>query len=120
MNDNPRKTHSKSFILGTVIGAAVGAALGMLYAPKKGEETRKELKGKTEELKGKAKKVVKGGHQACLEWTEEAQKAATEFSKAAQESLKEVSESVSEKTSEVIENIKDAKPRKPRYFKGIR
>lgn len=119
MNDNQHRTHTKSFILGSVIGAVVGAALGVLYAPKKGEETRKELKGKTEGFKDKAKKVVKEGHQAFLEITEEAQKAATEFSKTAQENLKEVSESVSEKASEITKDIKDSKPRKPRYFRGI-
>lgn len=38
-------------------GIAIGAALGLLFAPKKGSETRKELKKKIDELVDKAKKV---------------------------------------------------------------
>ena len=40
-----------------VLGAAVGAGLGVLFAPKKGEETRKELKAKLDEIVAQAKKI---------------------------------------------------------------
>ena len=39
------------------LGAAVGATLGVLFAPKSGKETRKELKAKAEELLKKAKEI---------------------------------------------------------------
>lgn len=38
-------------------GIAIGAGLGVLFAPKSGSETRKELKAKLDELVGKAKEI---------------------------------------------------------------
>lgn len=40
-----------------VVGAAIGASLGMLFAPDSGENTRKVLKKKLDELLAKAKEV---------------------------------------------------------------
>ena len=40
-----------------VVGAAIGAGLGLLFAPKKGEEVRKELKVKIDDLVDQAKKI---------------------------------------------------------------
>ncbi len=38
-------------------GLALGAGLGVLFAPKKGSETRKDLKNKIDELISKAKEI---------------------------------------------------------------
>ena len=42
-----------------VVGAAVGAGLGILFAPKKGTEIRKELKEKIDDLLDKIKSLDK-------------------------------------------------------------
>lgn len=43
-----------------VVGAAVGAGLGVLFAPKKGSETRAELKAKLDELVNQIKHIDMG------------------------------------------------------------
>ena len=48
---------SKSGIEKFVAGAALGVGLGVLFAPKSGEETRKDLKKKLDELVEQAKNV---------------------------------------------------------------
>jgi len=51
---------SKNKGLGKLLaGLAIGAGLGVLFAPKKGEETRKELKEKIDELINSAKNLDK-------------------------------------------------------------
>ena len=51
------KEVKKSGIGKFVAGAAIGTALGILFAPKKGSETRKELGEKIKELYNKAKEI---------------------------------------------------------------
>ena len=39
------------------LGAAIGVGLGVLFAPKKGEETRKELRKKLDDLVAQTKSI---------------------------------------------------------------
>ena len=51
------KEKKKSGLGKFLAGAAIGAGLGVLFAPKKGSETRRELKQKFDELVAKAKEI---------------------------------------------------------------
>lgn len=49
---------SKKHGLGTLLtGALIGAGLGIMFAPKEGSETRKDLKNKMNELMGQIKEI---------------------------------------------------------------
>lgn len=53
------KDNKKSGLGKLLAGVAIGTGLGVLFAPKKGEETRKELKEKMDDLMNKAKDLDK-------------------------------------------------------------
>ncbi|MGZ3595404.1 MAG: YtxH domain-containing protein [Syntrophales bacterium] len=46
---------AQDWVKGVVVGGLVGAALGILYAPKRGEETREEIAKSFQKLRDKAK-----------------------------------------------------------------
>ena len=58
---------SKKSIGKFISGAAIGVGLGFLFAPKKGSETRKELKGKIDELIEKVKEIDKEEVKVAVE-----------------------------------------------------
>ena len=47
----------KGTVAAFAVGAALGAGAGILFAPKSGEETRKELKEKLEDLVNQIKQI---------------------------------------------------------------
>ena len=50
-----------------VLGVAVGAGLGVLFAPKKGSETREDLKNLFEEMLNKAKNIKASDVKMAIE-----------------------------------------------------
>lgn len=50
---------SGKIILGVLAGLAAGAALGILFAPDKGDKTRKKIAGSAKDLKNKMAKAAK-------------------------------------------------------------
>ncbi len=57
MSKEKTSTKKKSGAGKFLLGAAVGAGLGILFAPNKGSETRRQLKQKIDELIGKVKDI---------------------------------------------------------------
>ena len=57
MSKKELETKKKSGVGKFILGALVGAGLGVLFAPKAGSETRKDLKNKMTELLNKAKEI---------------------------------------------------------------
>ncbi|MBQ9013019.1 MAG: YtxH domain-containing protein [Bacilli bacterium] len=92
-----------------VLGAAVGATLGVLFAPKSGKETRKELAKKFDELIEKVKEID------VKEVREEIEKKANEIIKELKELDKEKvlkiakqkSKELKEKANELVEYAKE-------------
>ncbi len=58
---------AKDCLKGLVVGGLIGAALGILYAPKRGEETREEIAKSIQELRDKAKHQL---DETCLKMDE--------------------------------------------------
>ena len=57
--ENKNKKRKKNSLLTTlIIGGAVGSILGLLFAPKKGEELRKDIKDTASEVFEKTKNVT--------------------------------------------------------------
>lgn len=92
-----------------VAGAAVGVGIGMLLAPKSGEETRKELKAKFEELVEKVKSLKADDVKEYFECKiEEIKKDLRELDKEkVLEIAKEKGELVKDKIEELAVQAKD-------------
>ena len=79
------------FIAGFIVGGIVGAVTGILFAPKSGEESRRELKEAIDEIKEKcspeiiqAKEQAMSAIKGSKEKVEEAYKKFNEYLKAKQ------------------------------------
>ena len=92
-----------------VVGAGIGAGLGILFAPKSGSETRRELKEKADELIAKAKEIkMEDVTEMVQEKIEELKKEIKDLDKEKVLKIaKEKGEKVKEKASELVELAKE-------------
>lgn len=52
-------TKNSTYLIGLAAAAAAGAALGLLLAPKKGADTRKDIQDKVDEISDQVKRMSK-------------------------------------------------------------
>lgn len=82
-------------LLGVVAAAAAGYVAGVLFAPKSGEDTRKELQVKKDELEQKAAVKKDQAKEVLDESTQKAKKAAAQISEEAVDFSKKATTSAS-------------------------
>jgi len=68
-----------SFAKGTLIGALAGATAGILFAPKSGKETRKDISDAAVKAKNTAEKKLKVAYKELGDFAEKAKEQAVEL-----------------------------------------
>jgi gas vesicle protein len=111
--------HGPGFSSGIMWGALIGAALGVLYAPDKGDETRKKIKDIADDVSEKGKFVAAEAQEIAEEVKVASQPLLTELEKnikpvleKAQKSGKEVQVEVMEKIEQLVEEASSGKSSK--------
>lgn len=90
-------------------GAAIGVGLGVLFAPKSGKETRKELKDKLDEMIQKVKDIdIKEVRESFTNKIEEIKKELADLDKEKAVALaKEKAASIKKKLDELVKEAKE-------------
>ncbi|HLW08418.1 MAG TPA: YtxH domain-containing protein [Marinilabiliaceae bacterium] len=99
-----------SFFSGLLLGAAVGAAIALLYAPEKGDVTRKDIKKKMKELEKELDTLTSKLKEKGGEMKEDVKKRIKEVEDRLSELInqyKKTSEKVKEDVEKVKEDVKD-------------
>ncbi len=90
-------------------GAAIGAGLGILFAPKKGSETRADLKAKLDDLVKKAKEIdMDDVKEYVVQKSEEIEAALKDLDKEkALEIAKKKAKAIQQSAKDLVEYVKD-------------
>lgn len=122
MSDNCSGRRTFAFIFGLIVGALLGGGLGLLFAPSKGEEMRKKLKKRSEEVKEKVDEIyedLKEASEPLMEAAEEFEPIVSEASEVISQAVKAVpavEEGIKDKLTAISGNINSTKKR---FFKNI-
>ena len=99
-----REDGGGSFLMGLLAGTVLGAGLGMLFAPKAGAETRKQLSEHATRLRSTATDTI---HQASDKLSQVSQQASEKLSQVSQQASAKVSQT-SEKVSQIVYRGREA------------
>lgn len=80
------------FVCGLLFGAAVGAVLGVLYAPQKGSETRRQIREKAETVAKIIQYKVEEIQEKVQEVADDIEATAAEIKRRGEEELKSLRE----------------------------
>jgi gas vesicle protein len=107
------KGTGKKIVGAAFLGALAGAVAGILLAPKKGEETRKDLKELSEKIKkqvakkvAQVKKLTKKDYEKIINRVVAQYEVAKKFS---QEDMKEIIDDIKNRWKEVDKKLKKKK-----------
>ena len=102
-------SNKKSGLLKFLAGVGLGAGLGMLFAPKSGEETRKELKNKLDEFVKAVKDIdIKEVKEEFLNKVEEIKDELDDLDKEkVMKIAEEKADALKKKVNELVELAKD-------------
>ncbi|MFG6494493.1 YtxH domain-containing protein [Fictibacillus sp. UD] len=111
-----KKGNSSGFTTGLVVGSLVGAAAALLYAPKKGNEFRNDLrdssiklKERTQQLRDETKLKAQLGKMDAKDTVASIKEKSGNLSFSARQKLQEAKSTVSEAKSETKSAIDEAK-----------
>ena len=120
-----KEHHGPGFMSGVMWGAIIGGVLGVLYAPEKGEETRKKLKEVADDVNEKGKFVAEEAKVIAEEVKAVSQPLIAELEKnvkpvleKAQKSGKEVQVEVMEKIEQLVSEASSSKTFKSKRSKS--
>jgi gas vesicle protein len=99
-----REDGGGSFLMGLLAGTVLGAGLGMLFAPKAGAETRKQLSEQATRLRSTATDTI---HQASDKLSQVSQQASEKLNQVSQQASAKVSQT-SEKVSQIVDRGREA------------
>lgn len=118
MSEGSSGKRTLAFIFGLLIGALLGGGLGLLFAPSKGEETRKKLKRSSEGLKDKVDELydeVRKMGEPLLEAVEDLTSERSPEGSVEGPEVPSQEPSPKERISAVLPNLSNVKKR---YFKN--
>ena len=101
---------AKSTLKGGIIGVILGAIGGILFAPKSGKDTRKDIKDAAVKANHEAEKKLKELHAELNEKADEAKALASEYSGKAKEEFDELAkkaEFTKDKIGELITAVRE-------------